>query len=162
MPDDTAWREAVRLTQHRYADTAYSGAGALRVDGRWHRAGVPAVYAAESATGALLEMLVHVERPRLLAVDLVVVPSRFEARLTVRVEDAYGPLPPGWWTFPWPLSTQQLGRRWIEERRSVVLDVPSAVVRSARNFVFNPAHPDFGQVEISAPEPFELDPRLGA
>ncbi|MEM1042797.1 MAG: RES family NAD+ phosphorylase [Bacteroidota bacterium] len=154
-------REVVRLTQRRYADTAFSGTGALRVDGRWHRAGTPVVYAAESATGALLEMLVHVERPRLLAMDLVTVPARFDEALAVRVEDAYG-LPDDWWRFPWPVATQNLGRRWIDEARSAVLDVPSAVVRSARNLLFNPAHPDFGQVEIGEPEPFAIDPRLGA
>ncbi len=157
-----AHREAVRLTQRRYAETAYSGTGALRVDGRWHRAGSPVVYATESAAVALLEVLVHVERPRLLAMDLVTVSSRFDERLVLRVEDAYGPLPSGWWRFPWPTATQAIGQRWIEEQRSAVLDVPSAVVRSARNLVLNPAHPDFGQVALGEPEAFELDPRLGA
>lgn len=156
-----AMREAVRLTQRRYEDTAYSGAGALRVDGRWHRAGLPLVYATESAAVALLEVLVHVERPRLLAMDLVVVPSRFDEGMMLRVEEAYGPLPAEWWRFPWPAATQEIGRRWVDEQRSVVLDVPSAVVRSARNYVINPAHPDFGQIEIADPAPFEIDPRLG-
>ncbi len=155
-------REAMRLTQRRYAETAYSGTGALRVDGRWHRAGRPLVYATESAAVALLEVLVHVERPRLLAIELVVVPSRFGERLVLRAEDAYGPLPDGWWRFPWPAATQEIGRRWAEEQRSAALDVPSAVVRSARNLVLNPRHPDFEQVEIGKPEPFELDARLGA
>jgi RES domain-containing protein len=140
-------REAVRLTQRRYAASAYSGGGALRVDGRWHRAGLPVVYAAETAPGALLELLVHVERPRLLVMDLVVVPSRFEPDLVVRVEDAYGPLPEAWWRFPWPAATQAIGRQWVDEERSVVL---------------NPSHPDFGEVEIGEPAPFEIDPRLGA
>ncbi len=140
-----AMREAVRLTQRRYAETAYSGAGALRVDGRWHRAGLPLVYATESAAVALLEVLVHIERPRLLAMDLVVVPSRLDERLVLSVEDAYGPLDDAWWRFPWPAATQEIGRRWVDEQRSVGLDVPSAVVRSARNLVLNPAHPDFGR-----------------
>ncbi|MEP0545357.1 MAG: RES family NAD+ phosphorylase [Rhodothermales bacterium] len=157
-----AMREAVRLTQRRYEETAYSGAGALRVDGRWHRAGLPLVYATESAAVALLEVLVHVERPRLLTMDLVVVPSRFDESLVLRVEDAYGPLPASWWRFPWPAPTQEIGRRWVEEQRSVVLDVPSAVVRSARNYVLNSAHPNFGDVEIDEPSAFEIDPRLGA
>ncbi len=157
-----AVREAVRLTQRRYAETAYSGAGALRVDGRWHRAGVPLAYTAESAAAALLEMLVHVERPRLLAMELVVVPVRLDVGLVVLVEDIYGPLPEGWWRFPWPAATQQIGRRWIEEGLSVGLDVPSAVVRSARNLILSPAHPGFGRVEIGEPEAFEIDPRLGA
>jgi RES domain-containing protein len=157
-----AMHEAVRLTQRRYAHTAYSGEGALRVDGRWHRAGLPLVYAAESAAVALLEVLVHVERPRLLAMDLVVVASRFDEGLMLRVEDAYGPLPAEWWRFPWPAATQAIGRQWVDEQRSVVLDVPSAVVRSARNVVLNPAHPDFGQVEVDEPSAFEIDPRLGA
>lgn len=32
---------------------------------------------------------------------------------------------------------------------------------SARNYLLNPVHPRFGEVEVSEPEPFEINPRLG-
>lgn len=58
---------AYRLTQRRYQDDAYSGVGSLRRNGRWHRAGIPVVYTAASPAVAILEVMVHVERLRLLS-----------------------------------------------------------------------------------------------
>lgn len=148
---------AYRLTQRRYAKTAFSGAGSLQHNGRWHQAGCAVVYAAESIAVALLEIMVHVERPRLLAMDLVVVPCQFDEALIERP----AALPDDWRAFPWPASTQQLGTRWFDEARSPVLDVPSAVLPRARNFLINPAHPAFGDITIAPPEPLDFDPRLG-
>lgn len=150
-------RTACRLTQRRYREQAYSGRGSLKHNGRWHRAGLPVVYAAESPAVALLEVMVHVERPRLLAMELVVVPCHFDEEL-VRTPDE---LPDDWRAFPWPASTQQIGRAWFEEQKSAVFAVPSAVLPSARNYLLNPEHPQFGEIVIDAPEPLDLDPRLG-
>ena len=149
---------AYRLTQQRYAQSAFSGAGSLRGNGRWHRAGIPIVYAAESAAVALLEVMVHLERPRLLVMDWAVVPCRFEDALGERMDA----LPDDWRVFPWPASTQQIGQAWFEAQRSPVLDVRSAVMPSARNYLLNPEHPRFGEVEIGEAEPFEIDTRLGS
>jgi RES domain-containing protein len=44
---------------NNYADL--SGTGGLLHHGRWHHRGRPVVYLAQSAAGALLEALVHVE-----------------------------------------------------------------------------------------------------
>lgn len=150
-------RTAYRLTQRRYAHDAFSGAGSLRGNGRWHRAGIPVVYAAESAAVALLEVIVHLERPRLLVMEWAVVPCRFDDALVERLND----LPEDWRTFPWPASTQRIGQAWFDERRSPVLEVPSAVMPSVRNYLLNPEHSRFNQIEIGEPEPFEIDPRLG-
>lgn len=156
-------RTVHRLTQRRYQDSAYAGIGALRHHGRWHRAGIPVVYAAESPALALLEVLIHVERPRLLTMDLVVVPARFDEALLESVAAFVGPegLPADWRTFPWPASTQQIGQRWFAEKRSVVLEVPSAVVPSASNYLLNPEHPRFDEVARGPAAPFDVDPRLG-
>lgn len=156
-------RTAYRLTQHRYQESAYTGVGSLQRHGRWHRAGIPVVYAAESPAVALLEVLVHVERPRLITMELVVVRCDFDETLLETVADYIGPegLPENWRGFPWPRSTQEIGQRWFEARRSVVLEVPSAVMPSAKNYLLNPEHPNFGEVTLDPPEPFDVDPRLG-
>ena len=161
MPTDR--RTSYRLTQRRYQESAFSGTGSLRRSGRWHAAGLPVVYTSESAAVALLEVLVHVERPRLVTMDLVVVPCRFDETLCESVE-AYveaAELPDDWRRFPWPVSTQQIGRRWFEEGRTPVLAVPSAVLPAATNYLVNPEHARFAEITIGAPEPFEVDPRLG-
>ena len=41
-----------------------------------------------------------------------------------------------------------------------MLQVPSAVVPEEHNFLVNPLHPDFEQLTIGDPEPFEFDERL--
>jgi RES domain-containing protein len=68
--------------------------------------------------------------------------------------------------------TRRLGKRWIElpdappdPRRghiqpSAVLGVPSVVIPAERNYILNPTHPQFGEIEFSASEPFLFDPRL--
>ena len=38
--------------------------------------------------------------------------------------------------------------------------VPSTVVRPAFNYLLNPDHPEYAQIVVSSPEPFELDPGL--
>lgn len=156
-------RSAYRLTHRRYRDGAYAGVGSLRRHGRWHRAGIPVVYTTASPARALLEVMVHVERPRLITMDLVVIPCRFDEALMESVDAYAGPegLPEDRRRFPWSACTQRIGQRWFEEGRSVVLEVPSAVVPSAKNYLLNPEHPRFQEVALEPPEPFDLDLRLG-
>jgi RES domain-containing protein len=70
-------------------------------------------------------------------------------------------LPDRWWTLtPGEQSTtRRLGDAWVERQRSAVLSVPSVIV-GERDFVLNPAHPDFVLIEFAEPEPFRLDLRL--
>ena len=156
-------RTVYRLAQQRYQESAFSGTGSLRRNGRWHLAGLPIVYAAASPELALLEVLVHVERPRLITMELVIIPAHFDEALMEMVSaytDADG-LPSDWRLFPWPPVTQLIGQRWFEAGRSVVLEVPSAVVPSSKNYLINPKHPRFAEVTLGTPEPFYVDPRLG-
>jgi len=53
-----------------------------------------------------------------------------------------------------------IGERWLRPSTSVVLSMPSAVMPNERNFVLNPAHPDFGELTIHSSEPFSFDPRM--
>jgi RES domain-containing protein len=50
-----------------------------------------------------------------------------------------------------------LGTRWIKEKTSAVLRVPSVVVPRESNFVLNPEHPDFASIAVDAPLPFQFD-----
>jgi RES domain-containing protein len=147
-----------RICKVEHAASAFSGEGALRYDGRWHRKGTPVVYASESRSLAALEQLVHLSRQRLpphfvcFAVD---VPENLPISV-VRIGD----LPRGWHGHPAPVELREIGTRWAESGRSVCLRVPSAVVRGEHNFLLNPRHPDFRKLRIRRPEPFDFDPRL--
>ena len=145
-----------RVTKAAYAETAFRGS---RGRGRWHRLGAPMVYAADAPATALLETLVHADRADLLRAPYVVFeisldPDRHLLRLPPEL------LPPDWQGWPWPERTQEIGTYWFASRRSVVLEVPSAVVPYHRNYLVNVQHPDFAALEIEGPEDFPIDPRL--
>jgi RES domain-containing protein len=48
----------------------------------------------------------------------------------------------------------------VQASTSAVLSVPSAVVPAERNYLLNPAHPDFERIEMGEPRPFRFDQRL--
>jgi RES domain-containing protein len=58
------------------------------------------------------------------------------------------------------LSSKALGDWWIESNKSAVLTVVSAVVPHERNYLINPAHPEFAQIRTEPPALFHFDPRL--
>ena len=154
MGDLRAWR----LTKAKYAGSALSGTGSALRAGRWHARGRPVVYAASSASLALLETLVHVDRTELLRAAYVAVPLDVPAALVERV--ALDDLPDEWQAWPHPPSTRALGTAWFDGQRSAALVVPSVVVPREWNVLLNPTHPGFRHVETGAPEPFPVDPRL--
>jgi RES domain-containing protein len=149
----TGWRivKTARLA------TAFDGEGARLHGGRWNSPGTALVYTAQSQALAALELLVHLQSSQLL-----VSYSSLSARFGDSAIEVLDParLPRGWRQFPAPVALQQIGDRWAAERRSPVLQVPSALVPDELNFLLNPAHPDFGRIRLGAPIPFEFDPRL--
>ena len=149
-----------RLTKAKYADTAFSGRGSIRSAGRWHTAGLPVVYASDAPASALLEVLVHTGATSLLdhAYLLFAIQWDPERHLLVLPEAAW---PDDWKALRWPSSTQRIGTRWFADRDSVLLEVPSAVVPYQRNYLINPEHPHFTELQIDGPRPFEIDARLG-
>ena len=152
-------RRIYRLTKARYAETAFSGEGTMRADGRWHRRGVRLAYASDSPAGALLEVIAHTEAASRLQRDYVLFEVLFdpaEHLLEVRGDL----LPDDWRTHPWPASTQEIGTFWHERAASVVLEVPSAIVPRQRNHLINVTHPRFDELRIQGPESFEIDARL--
>jgi hypothetical protein len=73
---------------------------------------------------------------------------------------AHNALPDGWDGFSHPEATKCIGTRWLEEERSVVLEVPTAVIPVAKNYLVNPFHPDFPALACGEPKPFNWDSRL--
>lgn len=137
-----------------YADV--SGLGGLRASGRWHTRGKRIVYLADHPASALLEMLVRLDT------DLVP-PSYTLLRLSVpdiveSEEINLGDLPTDWRQQP-PV-TRQLGDEWLDRKSSALLQVPSAIVPGASNFLLNPEHPEAAYVRIVEVLRAPFDPRL--
>jgi RES domain-containing protein len=149
----TAWR-IVKTARLR---AAFDGEGARLHGGRWNSPGTALVYTAESQALAALELLVHLQSSQLL-LSFSAVPASFDAKSVEAVDPVR--LPRGWRRYPASPALQQLGDRWAAELRSAVLQVPSAIVPDERNFLLNPAHPDFEKIRIGPPVPFEYDARL--
>jgi RES domain-containing protein len=141
-----------RLCAARYADL--SGKGGIVVSGRWHNAGAPIVYTASNAALAALEKRVHTsQNPD----DLVLLGIDVPDELVVPVEPLYG-LPAKWQDDM--EATKAIGDRWLAEKRSPGLSVPSVLVPEGRNILVNPRHRDAVKVRIEVVGQFRFDERL--
>ena len=149
----TIWR----LTHERYAESAFSGEGARRHGGRFNSPGTPVVYTAESLPLALAEAMTGLERYDQLRRFVFFRAELPEALSSVVPE---GDLPDGWDQHPPPSQPQRIGDQWVAQQRSVALRVPSVVVPYSYNYLLNPAHPSFEEVEIGDAEPFPVDQQL--
>jgi len=133
---------------HGVAYSVFDTTGSFLLAGRWHSAGTRVIYAAEHASLAVLETLIHAGGRKL--------PPRAMTRIdipdTVRIESA------AWMEMP---ESQRFGDEWVKEARTAVLRVPSiAVNRMESNFVLNPRHPEFPVIPHGGPERFVFDPRF--
>jgi RES domain-containing protein len=146
-----------RICRARYAAEAFSGHGARRFGGRWNTPGVPMVYASTSLALAAIELFVHLE-PNLQPDDLVAIAAMLpEAEPAQRLEPAS--LPPDWWTDNFePLRA--IGDKWIREKTSLAMEVPSAALRMEWNVLVNPLHPAITELKIEPTQPFHFDARM--
>lgn len=146
---------AYRLVPRAFAGGAFDGEGARQWGGRWNSPGIAVVYLSGTLSLAGLEFLVHFARrdevPALVSFEV-----RFDESLVSKLDKP----PEDWRRVPAPRSTQQAGDRWWRAQRSAVLRVPSVIVPREFNYLLNPSHADFANIEIGEPEPFGLDPRL--
>jgi RES domain-containing protein len=151
-------KTAFRITQSRYASTAFDGEGARLNGGRWNSVGTRMVYTASSLSLATLELLVHTEDVSTLDGRYTVIPIKFDMSLVHTIDITS--LPAGW-NQPETISdTQILGDRWIQSMSSVLLEVPSVVTQDESNFLVNPGHPEFSKIAIGRGFVLKLDPRL--
>lgn len=133
------------------------GMGAARVGGRWNSPGHPVIYAAETYSGALLEILVHANLNRLPATQVVI-------ELTIPGDLAIEQLDPAelpGWDAPGMVASRRFGDRWLKEQRTAVLLVPGTVTHGREhNVLLNPAHADFPRITAGEPQEVAWDDRL--
>ncbi|WP_423824684.1 RES family NAD+ phosphorylase [Salinibacter ruber] len=56
--------------------------------------------------------------------------------------------------------SQRVGDRWVSRGATAVLRVPSVAVPYSYNYLLNPLHEAFDDIEIGQAEPFPVDERL--
>lgn len=146
-----------RLVKERHAETAFDGEGARVYGGRWNSPGRRAVYTSGSLALAALETLVHLDTARPLPRFLA-----FSIHLAT-TDVVTAELPPSYsfaGALPDLKETRRIGDDWLDTVRSLALSVPSAIVPQEFNLLFNPSHPSFARLTISAPVAFAVDARL--
>lgn len=136
-----------RIAKRRRAgsiEALLSGEGARLYGGRWTPRGVSAVYCAETASLAALEVIVHLaDVAGFVGYSIV----------DLEIPEALIVEPAGSTTNP-----QRLGAELL--RAHLAFRVPSAVNGLERVIVMNPEHPDRARVKPGRIRPFALDARL--
>lgn len=137
----------------------FGGDGAMHGPARWHHKGTRVAYAAENASLALLEILVHVVPADFGEKTLVIAELPDDAvedvtptQLVQLLRDAGDPAR--------ERASRDFGTAWAREGRSLALRVPSLVMPHDRNLILNPSHPRRDEVVEVARERVSLDPRL--
>jgi RES domain-containing protein len=133
------------------------GEGGRLYPGRWNSAGLPVVYLAASAAGALIEVLVHLdldddELPRDYTLLRVSVPSR------LRISSLNVPSGEAWKSDE--SITRKLGDTWLAAKRSSLARAPSAILPGTFNYLLNPLHPDASRLKIAESQQVFFDQRL--
>jgi len=147
---------AWRITDERWP--TFDGEGARQYGSRWTSKGLAVVYAAESRALAALETLVNMRYSDMLP-SYVAIRCEFPEELVWSIDVVH--VPSDWRDMPAPSELRtDIGDRWVTKQLSAVMSVPSAVIPQERNYVFNPAHPDFARVSVADLIPFIFDIRL--
>ncbi|WP_417546452.1 RES family NAD+ phosphorylase [Marinobacter sp.] len=124
-----------------------TGKGGYFASGRWHSQGKPVVYLSGTASGAMLETLVHLgqgddgelpDQYQLLQVGFDGDVSVVEVNPDDLAEDWEERL----------AYTQELGDEWLESGESLLLKVPSKIMPHSDNYVMNPSHQESQKATI--------------
>jgi RES domain-containing protein len=133
----------------------FDGTGAFHHGARWNSPGKRIIYAAETYAGALLEILA---RTRVGAVPRTHVFVEIALTEDLSMEIAAG-VPE--WNGADMVNSRRFGDAWFDERRSLLLFVPSLVTSGIeRNVLINQEHPEFGRIQVAPSRPVQWDARL--
>jgi RES domain-containing protein len=150
------------LTAYRIGDPdgaypIFDARGSIRNPGRWNTPSSPMIYASEHYSTAMLEKLVHGSGylPPGQHYVAITIPNgvSYEMLDTASLPD---------WHDESARSSKSYGESWQQERRSLILIVPSVVARLEQNILFNPEHPEFSRITTSLHHPVWWDKRLFA
>jgi len=145
-----------RIAKEQYIKDL-SGEGSRLYGGRWNNKGTRIIYTAESRSLATVEYLVHVPLqiiPRDLYIAEIDVP---DVEIEI-VEPAS--LETNWQDYPSPKLIRDIGDTWQRDNKTLLLRVPSAVIKNEWNILVNPEHKQFHKVKIVSIESYSFDARL--
>jgi len=143
---------AALFTQSR--KEAFSGNGGLYASARWHTAGHPVVYTAQSLSLAALEILVRLKQTNDIQ-PFYAYSAQVPDSLIMK-PDSY---PPRWKSRI--AVSRAFGDAWLEAKTTPAMLVPTIITPGEWNVLINPLHPQFSSKWIvSGPDAYTFDARL--
>lgn len=146
-----------RLSKSKFSRDL-TGKGAELAGGQWNSKGKALLYTSQSRALCTSEIAVHT--------PLGNIPTDYEL-VEISIPDGVmlkeieiKDLPDDWKSIPHAHSTQEIGNQFILDNEFLIFKVPSVIVPGDFNFLINPAHQKFTEVEITSIDPFEFDARL--
>ena len=133
------------------------GTGAREDGGRWNHPGTGVIYA--GCTIAIAALQKFVQLAGVVPADLVLVRVELPDDYSAEKPDL-ADLPKDWNLVPAGPGSMDFGTKWARGNRSLVLYVPSALVREESNAVLNPNHTEFAAVKMVVERDFHYDPRM--
>lgn len=146
-----------RIVKKEFAHKNMLGEGAKLYGGRWNSIGMAMIYTSANLSLANLEILTAAKISRFKH-NFVYVTFEFNSNQVY--EFPQNELPSGWDEWPYNVGTQKIGDLWLSEKTSLVLKVPSSLVKIEHNYLINQKHPAFKNVKISSPISFEINERF--
>ncbi|HBI87546.1 RES family NAD+ phosphorylase [Sphingobacterium multivorum] len=144
------------IRKSRYANTLQASG----VANRWNKDDEYVIYTGESIALSTLELVAHRSSIiiksdyKLLFIQLAIE----ESDITVVTINN---LPKNWKSIESYPALQEIGSKWYKERKSLLLQVPSALVPWEHNYLINTSHPKFSsKVSILSTEDYIWDNRL--
>jgi RES domain-containing protein len=148
-----------KVKGYRIANVNYpifSSKGARVRGGRWNPIGSEVIYASEHLSLSLLELRVHLHHvPLPASYQYVEFFSREEVSCEKVESQGFNS-----WDINDRHETQNYGRLWLKEQRSLILFIPSIILPHEYNMVINPAHFEFSLLIVCKPQPLAFDTRL--
>ena len=150
------------LTTYRIGDPdgafpIFDATGSIRYPGRWNTQASAMIYTSEHYSTAMLEKLVHGSGQ--------LPPNQHYIEITIPNGVSYETLDtaalPDWYLES-ASSSKPFGDAWQQERRSLILIVPSVVARLECNILINQDHREFPKITTSLHQPVWWDKRLFA
>lgn len=150
--------ELFRITQEKFASDL-SGNGARLFGGRWNSEGYYALYTSGTRSLALLESLVHTPAKML--------DSNIYQLITLSIPDnalkekiALSMLPPAWDAPDTRPVTRMIGDQFLNDKKNLMLAVPSVILPEEINYVLNPLHTDMKKLKIINQRRIYFDKRV--
>ncbi len=133
---------------------AFSGQGGLYASARWHTAGHPIIYTAQSLSLAALEILVRLKQTNDIQPFYVYsadIPEAF-----ILKPNSY----PARWKSRMAVS-RSFGDAWLEAKTSPAIPVPTVITPGEWNVLLNPLHPQFSMKWVTTgPDAYTFGARL--